>query len=612
MKKGIFSTLLFILFLFFAAIFYLSFFGYETDRFNELIKSEVKKSEKNLTLDFEKISVLLEIKKLTIFVKFINPKINYFQTSIPLRALRTDIDLELLGEKKLVVKRISLATEYLDFDKIKPLISKTQLKEESLKNIKSARFQIKNLELEFNENFELKENFNISGIINTANIKISKEYEIKNLITNFFYEKNNLYLNETSWSFNDFPDTEREFFNGELSLKKSKKNYDIDLNFKTKQISSLLKIPAMNYSFSKENIASVKTKFLLNKNKTIFFKNVLIEDRDNEFEIKNLHLDKNYNLINFREIKIKTSIDNNVNNEFKILNKNSINIEGKVFDASMLIKELGKDSKKNKFLKKISKDIEVDLNKVLKGAKFPIKNFRLVGKINKGVFEKISAKSDFSDNEHLDISLKKQGKTDRKILEVYSDIAKPLISDYKFFQGLDGGNLIYVSSFDKKKSSNNLTINNFKLNDAPALAKLLTLADLKGLTDSLKGGGISFDTLSIKYESDPSTMTINEIFMIGPSISILIEGYVEKKNGLVSLRGTLVPAKTLNTLVSKIPVVGDILVGKKVGEGVFGLSFKIKGLPDDLKTTVNPVKTLAPRFITRAVEAAKKRGAKQR
>ena len=111
--------------------------------------------------------------------------------------------------------------------------------------------------------------------------------------------------------------------------------------------------------------------------------------------------------------------------------------------------------------------------------------------------------------------------------------------------------------------------------------------------------------------TDPSTMTINEIFMIGPSVSVLVDGYVEKKSGLISLRGTLVPAKQLNKLVSKIPVVGDILVGKKVGEGVFGLSFKIKGLENDLKTTVNPVKTLAPRFITRAVEAAKKKKAKQ-
>ena len=98
--------------------------------------------------------------------------------------------------------------------------------------------------------------------------------------------------------------------------------------------------------------------------------------------------------------------------------------------------------------------------------------------------------------------------------------------------------------------------------------------------------------------------------MIGPSISILIEGYVEKQSGLISLRGTLVPAKTLNTLLSKIPIVGNILIGKKDGEGLFGVSFKIKGFPNDLKTTVNPVKTLTPRFITRALEQIKKNQSK--
>ncbi len=72
----------------------------------------------------------------------------------------------------------------------------------------------------------------------------------------------------------------------------------------------------------------------------------------------------------------------------------------------------------------------------------------------------------------------------------------------------------------------------------------------------------------------------------------------------------MIPAKTLNTLVSKIPVIGDILIGKNAGEGLFGLSFKIKGLPDDLKTTVNPVKTLTPRFITRTLENIKKRNSK--
>ena len=610
MKKTIFSTILFLLFLSFVVIFYLSFFGYETDRFNKIIQSEIKKSNNNVNLNFKKISILLDIKKLIIFVKFVEPNLEYYQTSIPLRSLRTDVDLEFLTEKKLVIKEVIVSTKYIDFNNIKPLLSKTRLKEENFANIKKAIFQIKDLKLEFDENFKLKKDFKVVGDINTANIKISDKYEIKDLIANFLYEKNSLYLNQMSWNLNKPDSTEKEFFDGEAQLKQGKKILNVDLKFKTKNASNFPKIPVINYYFSENSISEIKTQFIINKNKTLFLKKLIIEDNDNKVEISDLNLDKNYNLINFKEINLRTSIDNNTNNEFKITNKNKIRIKGNVFDAKMLIKELSKNNKENKFLKKISRDVEIDFDKILKGAKFPIKNFRLVGKITKGSFEKILAKSDFEENKHLDISLKKQEKSEGKVLEIYSDIAMPLLSDYKFFQGLEGGNLNYISKFNKKNSSNLLTVTKFKLNKAPALAKLLTLADLRGLTDTLKGEGISFDTMSISYETNSNKMDIKEIFMIGPSISILIDGYVEKQNGLISLRGTLVPAKTLNNLISKIPVVGDILIGKKVGEGLFGISFKIKGLPNDLKTTVNPVKTLTPRFITRALEAAKKKEAK--
>ena len=109
----------------------------------------------------------------------------------------------------------------------------------------------------------------------------------------------------------------------------------------------------------------------------------------------------------------------------------------------------------------------------------------------------------------------------------------------------------------------------------------------------------------MNYESNQSLTNINEMYAIGPAISILMEGYIER-NKLTSLRGTLVPATTINKTISKIPLLGDILVGKKSGEGVFGVSFKIKGPPNDLKTSVNPIKSLTPRFITRTLEKLKK------
>ena len=109
----------------------------------------------------------------------------------------------------------------------------------------------------------------------------------------------------------------------------------------------------------------------------------------------------------------------------------------------------------------------------------------------------------------------------------------------------------------------------------------------------------------MKFENNEDLMNINEIYAIGPAISILMEGYIVKDK-LISLRGTLVPATTINKAIGSIPVLGEILVGKKTGEGVFGVSFKIKGPPQKTETTVNPIKTLTPRFITRTLEKIKK------
>ena len=108
----------------------------------------------------------------------------------------------------------------------------------------------------------------------------------------------------------------------------------------------------------------------------------------------------------------------------------------------------------------------------------------------------------------------------------------------------------------------------------------------------------------MNFTNGNKIITIKQMYAIGPAISIMMNGYVEK-NKLISLRGTLVPATTINKTIAAIPLIGDILVGKKIGEGVFGVSFKIKGPPGKTQTSVNPIKTLTPRFITRTLEKIK-------
>jgi hypothetical protein len=291
------------------------------------------------------------------------------------------------------------------------------------------------------------------------------------------------------------------------------------------------------------------------------------------------------------------------NNDFFIQNDKKILIKGNKFDATNLTKLLSKNNGENIF-KEINGNIEIDFKNIQVPLSEKLQNFKLLGEIKNGQFIKISSKGDFGGNNFLDVSMKKDKKSDKKYLEVYSDLTRPLLTEYRFFNGLSGGKLLFTSIIDGSKSNSKMKIENFKVINAPGLIKLLSLADLGGLADLAEGEGLSFDTLEIDMEKSNGFLKLNEILALGPSMSVLMEGYQEK-NGLTSLRGTLVPAKTLNKIISKIPVIGNIVIPKEVGEGLFGISFKMKGPKGKIKTTINPIKTLTPRFIQKIIERDK-------
>ncbi|MDC1093165.1 hypothetical protein OAS35_03565, partial [Pelagibacteraceae bacterium] len=285
-----------------------------------------------------------------------------------------------------------------------------------------------------------------------------------------------------------------------------------------------------------------------------------------------------------------------------IFYKKKILMKGTQFDASNMPKILNRKTTNNK-LSHINKDIEIDFVNIIAPLSENLKNFKLIGKIKKGKFIKISAKGDFGENNFLDITMKNDQKNQKKYLEIYSDLSRPLLTEYSFFEGLTGGKLLYTSIIDKENSSSKLKIEDFKVINAPGMVKLLSLADLGGLADLAEGYGLSFDILEVKMEKNNDLLKLNEILALGPSISVLMDGYQDSK--VTSLRGTLIPAKSLNKMISKIPVLGNIIIPKEVGEGLFGISFKMKGAPGKIKTSINPIKTITPRFIQKILEKRK-------
>ena len=477
--------------------------------------------------------------------------------------LKSSISFQL--EKYIKVKNLKINGDgKIHYLNIQHKINTSKLKE-MFTNYNDS-FQITDTEIKFSSDSN-KQDFELKGLINLTN-----EYE--NFQSKLIFDK-----------------------------KKNNTNFDVNININ----SSIIKFPNLNYKKEINDKASIKFKGNRKKNKGYNFEVIEFKESSNLILIKDIELNEKNQVNDLKELIVRTAHDNTVNNDFKLTKNKKIKIQGEIYDARPLLISINKEDKRRSLSRKFNGELLANFKEVITDKQINLLKFSMISNIKKGKHEKFTAKGEFSDNEFLDISMSPTGDGKTKIVQLFSDRAEPFISGYKFIKGFKGGKLEYESTYDDKGSNSKLKISNFKVSKVPALTQLLTLASLQGIADTLTGEGIRFSELEMDFNSkktEKNVINIEEFYAIGPAISLLMEGYVVKKE-LVSLRGTLVPARTVNKVIGWIPVVGKILIGSKVGEGVFGVSFKMKGPPKDIKTTVNPIKTLTPRFVTRTLEKIK-------
>ncbi len=500
--------------------------------------------------------------------------------------LNSNFDTQIDIEGKTFVKFFKIFSNYNFINKIRSIDGKFS----------------NSFSLYFDKTYKLKRyNYKILGKVNQGSFELSESFK-----NEFFQDEiKKIYFSDL------FIDANFSSKNYELT---AKGNYSINnldflkINFQSKFVNNLFnflidfdyknnfELNFINYKKSKNSLANFLLEFETKDNK-ILVKNFHFKEDQNSIKINGIDL-KDSELISFNKIEVST-----LNNNFVINNRDKIIIKGNKLDATNLIKFLNKENNNNKF-NKLSKNIEINLKNIKIPMSEKLEDFTLIGEIYQGKFIKITSKGDFGGNNFLEINMKGDKKNNKKYLEIYSDLTRPLLNDYSFFNGLSGGKLLFTSLIDDTRSTSKLNIENFKVIDAPGVIKLLSLADLSGLEDLAKGEGLTFDLLEINLDKSKNFLKISEILALGPSVSVLMEGYQDAK-GITSLRGTLVPAKTLNKMISKIPVIGNIVIPKEVGEGLFGVSFKMKGPKGNIKTTINPIRTLTPRFIQKIVDKNK-------
>ena len=533
----------------------------------------------------------------------IETKINNINLLSPLIEVVKESDLFLIKGKILTSKK--------NFNREELNTTFASLLENS--NVKKARFSSEN-DISFNINKKLKfSNLNIQSKINLEQLVLKNNFfdlklylpnledviNFKNHKIEMNYDQNEIKIKgEGKVLTNDKFDS----INYDIKKNKNKLTFITKLNLKN----SKLLISLLDYE-KKENLdASLSIKANLSENNKIKFDLISLTENNNKFSIKNLNLDKDFKIINLDSFNFKYRNNKKIENQL-FLKKNNLNysISGKNFDATKLINIIMDSEDDNiSIFKNFNSKIKLAIEKTHINEIHFMNDLSGIINYKNSKINSLNLRSTFSNNKELTFSIKTNNQKE-KITKIITNYPKPLIKRYDFIKGFEEGYLEFFSVKKNGISNSVLIIDNFKLREVPVLAKLLSLASLQGIADLLTGEGIRFTDFEMNFSNQKGLTTIEEMYAIGPAVSILMDGYIQSKK-LISLRGTLVPATTINRSIASLPLLGKILIGDKTGEGVFGVSFKIKGPPKDLKTTVNPIKTLTPRFITRTLEKIKK------
>ena len=174
------------------------------------------------------------------------------------------------------------------------------------------------------------------------------------------------------------------------------------------------------------------------------------------------------------------------------------------------------------------------------------------------------------------------------------------------FKNFHGGKLKLAATQRNKEQTyshapweGKLLIEDFKLRKVPFLARILTLAFPSSFSDIFsKDRFLSFTELKTKFKATTEKLLMQDGRAYGPSMGFTINGSIQHDLRDLHIYGSIIPAYFLNTLISKIPFIGELITGGK-HEGIIGVSYTVQGHRDAPIIQVNPASAFMPGFMRR-------------
>jgi len=270
-----------------------------------------------------------------------------------------------------------------------------------------------------------------------------------------------------------------------------------------------------------------------------------------------------------------------------------VNIHGTDFNSAYFWKELGRDEARESSDKgKLPLEIRASFGRMWLVKEGDFRNVQLLFRQTPGGIENINFTSNVDGQAPFTFVLDPRG--DQHLFHGSSTDGGGVVRAIGLFNDIAGGNLEMSGEFLRDGSvKGKVDITNLKVTQAPALARLLSVASLGGIVDELKGHGISFKLLRVPFTYKNSTITVHNGEMYGSALGLTGKGTYSFTDSMMDFEGTVIPAYTINNALSSIPLLGHLLSPEK-GGGVLAMTYQYRGNVATAEPSVNPLAALTP------------------
>ena len=240
-------------------------------------------------------------------------------------------------------------------------------------------------------------------------------------------------------------------------------------------------------------------------------------------------------------------------------------------------------------------NFELDVNDLyLSGMHFMTSDIN----INKsdGVFKKIKIEVKGNEDFH-NISLKKNVKDKKFVLE--SNYLPGLLNIFDLDLNIKKGSLKIegIQTLGTGDYVGEIAGANLVFYDAPFLANFFSIFSLDGFAQKLKDGGIIFNKFNADYKLENNRLKIVDSLLKGSELGIQFDSVIGMNDDYFLLNGSIIPAYTINTLITKFPIVGDIVTAGSPEDGLVGANFRVEKIDGDYEIFYNPISVFVPNII---------------